>query len=80
MMKQMEDLANALSAAGALVSPNVTGSNTVFCNGYGIFPSLAGTGNIQARSVWDKDDRFHIGTLDTPADVLAANFLTGPLD
>jgi len=77
MNAKMNDLATALTAAGASVSPNRVQSDTVFCNGYGIFATL--TGNVQARNVRDKDDRFTIGKVSDPADVLACNFLAGDL-
>lgn len=76
MNPQMIALHDALIAAGANAQKSVTGSDTVFCNGYGIFPALSGADYIQARNVWDKDDRFSIGSLSDPADVLAARFLT----
>lgn len=73
MTNKMNDLSNALTAAGATVSPNVVGSDTVFANGFGIFCTM--TGFIQARN--GRGERFIIGTINDTAEVLAATFLAG---
>jgi hypothetical protein len=70
MNAKMNDLATALTAAGCL-NVKVQG-DIVFVQGWGIHCSI--TGNVQARSLFDSADRFGLGTIQTPADALAANF------
>jgi len=67
-------LTDALTAAGVRVSPNRVGSTTVFAERFGIFLSYDGS-YLQARNVWDKDERFSLGSPEQDATVLAANFV-----
>lgn len=75
MTNKMQELETALTNAGANVTPNVTGSQTIFANGFGIFATL--TGNVQARNLYDKDERFTLGKVSDSAEDLAKEFMYG---
>ena len=68
------DLAAALTAAG-VTHVKVSPYGTVFANQFGIF--ITPGGNVQARNVYDKDERFTLGQAQDAPDVLAAVFMEG---
>lgn len=74
MNNKMKSLSDALTAAGVGVTPNRVGSDTIFTtHGFGIFCTV--TGNVQARDVYDKDNRFTLGSFAAADADLVASYL-----
>ena len=67
-MNKMSEIENALTALGVNVSRM---NDTLFVGQWGIFCSFSG--NIQARNVYDKDERFGVGAFDAPVEAIVAN-------